>query len=91
MPSILIVLHMIISGSPTQSAAYRSRHSPTGKLFVVSESVLTNMGKLPDVGLSISISAPKLKLFQRKKVTLQMHESAVVDPPICWTRVVVPL
>ena len=34
MPAILIVLHMIISGSPTQSAAYRSHHSPTGKLFV---------------------------------------------------------
>ena len=26
MPAILIVLHMIISGSPTQSAAYRSHH-----------------------------------------------------------------
>ena len=34
MPAILIVLHMIISGSPTQSAAYRSPHSPTGNLFV---------------------------------------------------------
>ena len=33
------------------------------------------------MGLSISISAPKLKLFQRKLVTLQMHESAAVDPP----------
>ena len=33
------------------------------------------------MGLSISISVPKLKLFQRKKVTLQMHESAAVDPP----------
>ena len=33
------------------------------------------------MGLSISISVPKLKLFQREKVTLQMHESAVVDPP----------
>ena len=35
------------------------------------ESVLTNIDKGPDVGLSISISVPKLKLFQRKKVTLQ--------------------
>ena len=34
------------------------------------------------MGLSISISVPKLKLFQRKKVTLQMHESAAVDPPM---------
>ena len=33
------------------------------------------------MGLSIPISVPKLKLFQRKKVTLQMHESAAVDPP----------
>ena len=30
MPAILIVLHMIISGSPTQSAAYRSHHSQRG-------------------------------------------------------------
>ena len=33
------------------------------------------------MGLSILISAPKLKLFQRKLVTLQMHESAAVDLP----------
>ena len=30
MLAILIVLYMIISGSRTQSAAYRSHHSPTG-------------------------------------------------------------
>ena len=34
MPAILIVLHMIISGSPTQSAAYRSHHSLTRTSFV---------------------------------------------------------
>ena len=33
---------------------------------------------------AVSISVPKLKLFQREKVTLQMHESAAVDPPMAW-------
>ena len=32
MPAILIVLYMIIRGSRTQSAAYRSHHSPTGNV-----------------------------------------------------------